>query len=39
VYFLQGKSEALDVFKLFKVLVEKESGKSLISLPTDCGGE
>jgi len=39
VYFLQEKSEALDVFKLFKVLVEKESGKSLISPRTDRGGE
>jgi len=39
VYFLQEESEALDVFKLFKVLVEKESGKFLISLRIDRGGE
>ncbi|GKV36989.1 hypothetical protein SLEP1_g45065 [Rubroshorea leprosula] len=39
VYFLQTKSEALAVFKKFKVLVENEAGKSVKVLRTDHGGE
>ena len=39
VYFLQQKSEAFEVFKRFKVLVEKESGSFIKSLRTDRGGE
>jgi len=36
---LQQKSEAFEVFKRFKVLVEKESGTFIKSLRTDRGGE
>lgn len=39
VYFLQHKNEALSVFKNFKALVEKESGRSIKALRTDRGGE
>ncbi|KAK2407959.1 putative mitochondrial protein [Trifolium repens] len=39
VYFLQEKSEAFNVFKSFKVRVEKESGKCIQTLRTDRGGE
>lgn len=38
-YFLQEKSEAFDIFKRFKVLVEKETGSPLKVLRTDSGGE
>ena len=39
VYFLKEKSEVFECFKQFKVLVEKQSGCSLLTLRTDCGGE
>jgi transposase InsO family protein len=39
IYFLQEKSEALSVFKSFKVLVENESGRTIKTLRTDRGGE
>jgi len=39
VYFLAEKSEAFNVFKSFKNLVEKESGVYLSGLRTDRGGE
>lgn len=39
VYFLVEKSDALDSFKKFKVMVEKQSGKCICCLRTDRGGE
>jgi len=39
LYTIKLKSEALDVFKKFKVLVEKESEKAIKILRTDGGGE
>ncbi|RDX73620.1 hypothetical protein CR513_46744, partial [Mucuna pruriens] len=39
VYFLVEKGEALDVFKKFKALVEKQVGVSIQILHTDRGGE
>ena len=39
VYFLVEKSEALAVFKSFKIHVEKETNSFLRSLRTDRGGE
>jgi len=39
VYFLSDKSEAFDVFKKFKALVEKETGNSICCLCTDRDGE
>jgi len=39
VYFLVEKSEAFDVFKKFKALVEKQPGVSIQILRTDKGGE
>ena len=39
VYFLKEKSEAFELFKNFKILVEKESEYSLKALRTDRGGE
>ena len=39
VYFLTCKSDALTTFKLFKALVEKETGLSIKCLRTDRGGE
>ena len=39
VYFLKKKSDAFPVFRKFKSLVEKESGKSIITLRSDNGGE
>ncbi|XP_040863840.1 uncharacterized protein [Glycine max] len=38
-YPLKAKSEVFDTFKVFKILVEKQSGKSLKILRTDGGGE
>lgn len=38
-YFLIEKSEAFEVFKKFKAVVEKESGESICCLRTDRGGE
>lgn len=39
VYFLRNKSEALHVFKKFKVMVELQSGYHIKRLKTDRGGE
>jgi transposase InsO family protein len=39
LYTIKLKSEALEVFKKFKVLTETESGKSIKTLRTDGGGE
>jgi hypothetical protein len=39
VYFLQEKSNAFEIFKVFKALVEKDSGCMIQSLRTDRGGE
>jgi len=39
IYFLTEKSEALSIFKNFKVYVEKEVGSSIKGLRTDRGGE
>ena len=39
VYFLNSKSEAFVTFKIFKSLVEKETGNSICCLRTDRGGE
>ncbi|KAK2443673.1 putative mitochondrial protein [Trifolium repens] len=39
LYTIKLKSEALEVFKMFKLLVEKESGKFIKILRTDGGGE
>lgn len=38
-YFLSEKSEAIRVFKEFKIAAEKEVGESLVCLRTDRGGE
>lgn len=39
VYLLAEKSEALDWFKVFKSMVENETGKTIKGLRTDRGGE
>jgi transposase InsO family protein len=39
LYTIKLKSEALDVFKNFKVLIEKKSDKAIKILRTDGGGE
>ena len=39
VYFLKRKDEVFEAFKIFKALVEKESGCLIKSLRTDRGGE
>jgi transposase InsO family protein len=39
VYFLQNKSESFSKFKIFKAKVENESGKRIVTLRTDRGGE
>jgi Integrase core domain len=39
VYFLEKKSEAFEIFKKFKVMVEKTMGKKIRSLRLDRGGE
>ena len=39
VYFLKKKSDAFPVFQKLKPLVEKESGKSIITLRSDNVGE
>ncbi|GAU42828.1 hypothetical protein TSUD_185870 [Trifolium subterraneum] len=39
LYTVKLKSEALNVFKRFKILIEKESDKSIKILRTDGGGE
>lgn len=39
LYTIKLKSEALEVFKKFKILIEKENDKSIKILRTDGGGE
>jgi hypothetical protein len=39
VYFLINKSSALDQFKKFRSMVEKETGNMIVCLRTDRGGE
>ncbi|KAL8096387.1 hypothetical protein AgCh_037375 [Apium graveolens] len=39
IYALKGKNEAFNVFKKFRSLVEKESGKEIKVFRTDRGGE
>jgi transposase InsO family protein len=39
VYFLEEKSEAFETFKMFKVMIEKTTGKNIRSLRSDRGGE
>ena len=39
LYLLKQKSEAFEVFKRFKSMVENESGKSINILKSDRGGE
>jgi len=39
VYFLKAKSEVFGIFKKFKALVEKQSGKQIKVLRSDCGKE
>jgi len=39
VYFMSEKFVALDIFKKFKIMVEKDSGNSIFCLRTDKGGE
>ncbi|KAD3336165.1 hypothetical protein E3N88_31684 [Mikania micrantha] len=39
VYFLEKKSEVFSKFKIFKTMVEKQSGHSVKILRTDRGGE
>ena len=39
LYLIKAKSEAFDMFQKFKVLVEKQSGKSIKILRIDGGGE
>jgi len=38
-YFLQEKSEAFIAFTNYKTLVEKETGRAIKVLRTDCGGK
>ena len=39
IYLMRHKSEALDMFKEFKTVVENHRGKSIKSLRSDRGGE
>ena len=39
VYFLKHKSEVFDLFKVFRALVESQSGRKLKILRSDNGGE
>ena len=39
VYFLKHKSEVFGLFKVFKALVENQSGRKLKVLRSDNGGE
>ena len=39
VYFLKHKSEVFDLFKVFKALVENQSGRRLKILKFDNGGD
>ena len=39
VYFLKHKSQVFDLFKVFKALVENQSGRKLKILGSDNGGE
>lgn len=38
-YLLKSKSEAYSKFKHYKALIEKQSGRSIVKLKTDRGGE
>ena len=38
-YFLKGKSNAFEVFKKFKVMVEKETGRHIKAVRSNRGGE
>lgn len=39
VYFLKNKSEAFECFRTFKTLVENQSGKRILRVRSDRGGE
>ncbi|KAJ4723526.1 Retrovirus-related Pol polyprotein from transposon TNT 1-94 [Melia azedarach] len=39
IYLLKQKSEVFAAFKKFKAVVEKESGRQIKAMRTDCGGE
>ena len=39
VYFIKTKDEAFHQFKIFKKLVENQTGKTIKTLRTDNGGE
>ena len=39
LYLLHNKNEALDVFKVFKVKIQKQCGKQIKIVKTDRGGE
>ena len=39
VYFLKEKSEAFEIFKKFKVMVEKETSRAIKAIRSDRGGE
>ena len=39
MYFLKEKSEAFEVFKKFKIMVEKATNKHIKALQSDRGGE
>lgn len=39
VYFIKFKSETFENFKKYKAMVEKQSGKQIMVLRTDRGGE
>ena len=39
VHFLKHKSEVFDLFKVFRALVENQSGRKLKILRSDNGGE
>ena len=39
VYSMKQKSESFEKFKEFRNEVEKQTGKSILTLRSDCGGE
>lgn len=39
IYFLQQKSEAFEIFKRFRVMIEKQAQSQIGTLRTDNGGE
>ena len=39
LYLIHEKSQALDVFKFYKVEVENQLGKKIKAIKYDCGGE